>query len=116
VKTKSNKAKGRTGQQEVRDALLAAFPTKLEADDIRSTSMGDTGSDLKLSPAAKKLIPISPEVKRRKAGLKTVYDWLTQAKSGGSMWPTVFFRQDRSPWLVVVELETFIELLKQRKI
>lgn len=112
---KSRKAKGRTGQQQIRDALLETFKGKLEAGDIVSTSMGDSGSDLKLSPAALRLIPISPEVKRRKSGLKTIYKWFAQAKSGGSYWPTLFMRQDREKWLVVISLENYLELLKGRQ-
>ena len=72
--SKTAKQKGRLGQQEIRDALLEAFP-ELEPDDVKSTVMGDTGADIQLSPAARKLIPISIEVKRRKSGLKTVYGW-----------------------------------------
>ena len=48
--TRSAKAKGRNGQQEVRDRLLETFP-EFELDDIKSTTMGDTGEDIQLSPA-----------------------------------------------------------------
>lgn len=111
---KSRKAKGREGQQAIRDKLLETFE-ELEPGDVISTSMGDSGSDLKLSPAALKLIPISPEVKRRKSGLKTIYGWFNQAKSGGSYWPTLFMRQDRCEWLVVINLENYLDLLKNYK-
>ena len=114
MRTSSVKAKGRSGQQEIRDKLLEAFP-ELTQDDVRSTSMGDGGEDIKLSTAARKLIPASIEVKRRKSGLKTVYDWVTQARKHGSDPPVVFFRADRSPWLVVVDLETYISLLRGNK-
>ena len=40
-KTSAAKAKGRTGQQEVRDKLLEIF-SEFEPDDIKSTTMGDT--------------------------------------------------------------------------
>ena len=48
--TRNAKAKGRLGQQEVRDKLLETFPD-LEPDDIKSTVMGDSGEDIQLSPA-----------------------------------------------------------------
>ena len=70
--TRNSKAKGRLGQQEIRDKILDTFP-KLHPDDVKSTVMGDTGEDIQLSPAARKMIPLSIEVKRRKGGLKTVY-------------------------------------------
>ena len=62
--TRNAKAKGRLGQQEVRDKLLETFPD-LEPDDIKSTVMGDSGEDIQLSPAARKIIPLTIEVKRR---------------------------------------------------
>ncbi len=56
--TRNAKAKGRLGQQEVRDKLLETFPD-LEPDDIKSTVMGDSGEDIQLSPAARKIIPLT---------------------------------------------------------
>jgi hypothetical protein len=71
---RSSKAKGRLGQQEIRDTILKTFP-ELEPDDVRSTAMGQSGEDIQLSPKARQLLPLSIEVKRRK-GLATVYDWM----------------------------------------
>ena len=109
--SRQGKQKGRLGQQEIRDALLESFPT-LEPDDIKSTVMGDTGADVQLSPAARKLIPLSIEVKRRKTGLKTVYEWMKQATNHTKDDPVVFYRSDRQPWLVVMELPLLLKLLK----
>ena len=109
--TKAAKAKGRLGQQEIRDALLKAFP-QLEPDDIKSTVMGDTGADIQLSPAARKLIPISIEIKRRKSALKTVYAWMKQADNHTDNPPVVFYRSDRQGWLVISELDHYVKLLK----
>ena len=109
--TKSAKAKGRLGQQEVRDRLLQNFPD-LHPDDIKSTVMGDTGADIQLSPAARKLIPLSIEVKRRKDGLKTAYTYVEQAVKHGDGEPVVFFRADRKPWLVIVDMEHYMDLIK----
>ena len=72
--SRAAKAKGRTGQNEIRDKLLETFP-EFEEDDIKSTTMGDTGEDIQLSPAARKRMPITIEVKRRKSGMKTAYDY-----------------------------------------
>ena len=106
----ASKAKGRLGQQEIRDAILKAFP-RLEPDDVRSTAMGQSGEDIRLSPKARKLLPLSIEVKRRK-NLQTVYDWMAQAKQG-SYEPVVFFRGDRKDWVVMVELDHYMELIKK---
>jgi|TARA_R100000900_G_C3292633_1_gene156061 hypothetical protein len=112
--TRAAKAKGRVGQNEIRDKLLETFP-EFEPDDIRSTTMGDTGEDIQLSPAARKKLPITIEVKRRKTGLKTVYGYLDQATNHGKGDPIVFYRSDRNPWIVITELDHYMELLRNWK-
>ena len=109
--SKQAKQKGRLGQQEIRDALLQAFP-ELEPDDIKSTVMGDTGADIQLSPAARKRIPLSIEVKRRKGELKTVYGFIEQASRHSAEEPVVFFRSDRKPWVVMIGIDHYMELLR----
>ena len=60
MKIKSAKAKGRNLQNLVRDKLRSIFVGKvLEEDDIKSQTMGMSGEDIVLTPAAKKLIPYS---------------------------------------------------------
>ena len=70
--SRSAKAKGRLGQQEIRDKLLETFP-HFEKDDIQSAIMGDTGSDIKFSPQARKRLPLAIEVKRSKGEMKTIF-------------------------------------------
>lgn len=112
--TRAAKAKGRVGQNEIRDKLLETFP-EFEPDDIKSTTMGDTGEDIQLSPAARKKMPISIEVKRRKAGMKTAYDYIEQAGKHGKGEPVVFFRADRQPWITMISLDHYMELLRKWK-
>jgi hypothetical protein len=64
MKPSSAKQKGRLLQQWVRDTILKYSPS-LEPDDVRSTSMGASGEDVQLSPAARKQYPISIECKSR---------------------------------------------------
>ena len=109
--TRNSKAKGRLGQQEVRDKLLETFPD-LEPDDFMSTVMGDSGEDIQLSPAARKIIPLTIEVKRRKNNLKTVYDYMEQASNHAKGEPVVFYRSDRKPWVIMVGMEHYMKLLK----
>ena len=113
--SKQGKQKGRLGQQEIRDALLEAFP-ELEPDDVKSTVMGDTGADIQLSPAARKRIPLSIEVKRRKGELKTVYGFIEQASRHSAEEPVVFFRSDRKPWVVMIGIDHYMELLRSWKV
>lgn len=108
---RSSKAKGRLGQQEIRDTILKTFP-ELEPDDVRSTAMGQSGEDIQLSPKAREILPLSIEVKRRK-GLATVYDWVEQAKQGGQYEPVVFFRGDRKDWVVMIGLDHYMELVSK---
>ena len=64
MKIKSAKAKGRNLQNLVRDKLRSIFVGKvLEEDDIKSQTMGMSGEDIVLTPAAKKQIPYSFECK-----------------------------------------------------
>jgi len=111
--SRAGKAKGRLGQQEIRDRLLEEFP-EFEPDDIKSTTMGDSGADIQLSPAARKKLNLAIEVKRRKDMGKTFYDFMDQAKHHVKQGedPVVFFRSDRKPWLVMIDLDYFMELLK----
>tara|TARA_R100001510_G_scaffold45260_1_gene41901 strand:- start:82 stop:438 length:357 start_codon:yes stop_codon:yes gene_type:complete len=109
--SRTAKQKGRLGQNEIRDKLLETFP-ELEPDDIKSTTMGDTGEDIQLSPAARKKIPITIEVKRRKSVLKTVYDYIEQAEAHGKGEPVVCYRSDRKPWVVMIGLDHYMNLLK----
>ena len=71
MKPQSAKAKGRNLQKWVRDLLLENFPT-LEADDVRSTSMGAGGEDVQLSPAARKLFKFSVAVSYTHLTLPTI--------------------------------------------
>jgi hypothetical protein len=112
--TRAAKAKGRGGQQEVRDKLLETFP-EFEPDDIKSTTMGDTGEDIQLSPLARKTLPISIEVKRRKSGMKTAYDYIDQAGNHGKGEPVVFYRSDRQPWIVMIGIDHYMNLLRNWK-
>lgn len=112
--TRAAKQKGRLGQNEIRDKILETFP-ELEPDDVKSTTMGDGGEDIQLSPAARKKMPISIEVKRRKSGMKIQYDWIEQAKRHGKGEPVLFFRADRKEWIVMVSLEHYMELLRRWK-
>lgn len=108
----SSKAKGRRGQQLVRDTFLSAFPS-LEPDDIRSTAMGQTGEDLLLSPAARKILPYQFEIKNKaKSQIHTYYE---QAQQHGSHEPLVIVKMDRRIALAIVSLDHFIELLKGKQ-
>ena len=110
MKPQSAKAKGRKGQQIVRDLILETFK-ELEPDDVRSTAMGQNGSDIQLSPAARKFVPYDIEVKSKsRSQIHTYYE---QAKEHGEHEPLVFVKQDRKEVLAIVEAKHFLELLRR---
>lgn len=112
ITVQSAKAKGRRLQQWVRDKLYALFPT-LEEGDVTSTSMGAGGEDIKLSPAARKLIPYSIECKQKKK--HSVYTMYDQAiANSGKHTPLLIVRQDRREALVVVDAEHFFKLIQEQ--
>lgn len=102
----SCKNKGRLGQQLVRDMLLKLFPS-LEPDDIRSTSMGSSGEDLQLSPAARKFLPFQIEVKSKRD--LAVQSWYEQAKEHGNHTPLLVVKKDRCRPLVIMDAEWFFK-------
>lgn len=108
---KSNKAKGRRGQNEIRDLLRKWFP-ELEMGDIESRTMGNNGTDIILSPAALKKFPFAIEVKNSET--LNIYKTIEQAKSnqGQFNW-LIFFRKNRMDFNVVMNIKVFENLLKQ---
>lgn len=114
MKSQSAKAKGRRFQQWVRDALLKAA-IWLEEDDIRSTSMGASGEDLLLSPAARRVYPISVECKNVESLSiwKAMAQTEAHAKIHGTT-PVLFFKRNRSPEYACVPAEYLIDLMVGR--
>lgn len=105
----SAKQKGRKLQQWVRDIILETFG--LEPDDVRSTSMGATGEDVQLSPAARKVVPYQIECKNK--ARSQVHTYYAQAKEHGEHEPLVIVKMDRDIPLAVLSAETFFKLLKK---
>lgn len=111
-KIRSAKAKGRRLQNSLRDMLKEAFPT-LEEDDIKSQTMGMSGEDIVLSPAARRIIPYSFECKNQ----ERVQIWraLTQAlgNAGGRV-PVVVIKRNHTDPYAILDLNTFIDLIRDK--
>lgn len=104
----SAKAKGRRLQKWVRDVLLRlGKPAGLQIDDVRSTSMGNGGEDIQLSPAARVLFPFQIECKNKKS--YSVYKDYKQAALHGNHTPVLVIKQDNDKPLVVVDATWFFE-------
>jgi len=111
MKSRSAKNKGKRLQNSFRDLLLETF-TQLEPDDIRSAIMGESGEDIKLSPAARKLIPYSFECKNQEK--LNIWEALSQAEeNAGDYDSVVIFKRNRSKTYAVINIEKFIELIDE---
>ena len=113
ISTASRKAKGRRLQQFIRDLILSLNP-ELEEDDCKSTSMGAGGEDVQLSPAARKLVPLSIECKSvaKFAG----YKYLDQADSNSKEYqPVAVVKANHRKPIVLVDAEYFFQLMKDKK-
>lgn len=105
MKTSSAKAKGRNLQKWAAARLLEYAP-ELEGDDVKSTSMGASGEDVMLSPAARRIYPWQIECKSY--ARIAVYDFYNQACSHGTHEPVVFIKQNGCKPLVVVDADYFV--------
>ena len=111
MKTRSAKNKGKRLQNNVRDILLETFKNQLEEDDVKSTTMGESGEDIQLSPAARKLIPYAFECKNQEK--LNIWSALEQAESNGEKGtPVLVFKRNRSKTYAVLEIKDFIDLIK----
>lgn len=111
MRTSSAKAKGRRLQDSVRDKFRKMFEDILENDDITSRQMGGAGTDVVLSPAAKKQIIFDVECKNQEKiniakSLKQAEDNCSEGRI-----PALIFTKNRSKVYVAIELDRFLELI-----
>ncbi len=110
MKARSAKNKGKRLQNLLRDKLLDSMLGELEEDDIKSAIMGDSGEDIKLSPAARKLIKYSFECKNQ----ERLHIWkaLQQAEENSNERnPVLVFTRNRHKTYACIELDEFIKLM-----
>ena len=111
MKPRSAKNKGKRLQNKIRDLILEKFDS-LEPDDVRSITMGDSGEDIFLSPAARRLFPYSVECKNQEK--LNIWSSLEQAEeNSGKHTPLVIFKRNRSKTYAVLEFDKLLELLNE---
>ena len=111
MKPRSAKNKGKRLQNNVRDLILEKF-TQLEPDDVRSITMGDSGEDILLSPAARRLFPFSVECKNQEK--LNIWSSLEQAEgNSGNHPPLVIFKRNRTKTYAVLEFDELLKLLNE---
>ena len=111
MKPRSAKNKGKRLQNKVRDLILEKFNI-LEEDDVRSITMGDSGEDILLSPAARRLFPFSVECKNQEK--LNIWGALEQADgNSGDHAPLVIFKRNRTKTYAVLEFDKLLKLLNE---
>ena len=98
----------------VRDKLRAAFSSSLEEDDIKSQTMGMTGEDIVLSPAARKLIPYSIECKNVER--LNVWQCIKQTESNvqEDCNPALIIKRNQTDTYVIIPLELWISIIQKK--
>ena len=111
MKSRSAKNKGKRLQNNIRDLILEKFQ-QLEEDDVRSITMGDSGEDILLSPAARKLFPFSVECKNQEK--LNIWSSLEQTETNaGKHTPLLIFKRNRSKTYAVLQLDDLMEMLDE---
>ena len=109
---RSSKAKGRRLQNFVRDKLKEIYVPYLHEDDIKSQTMGMTGEDIILSPAARELIPFSFECKNvERLQMWQAIDQCETNKPDCSAPAIVFKKNGREPY-VAIPFALFCDILQ----
>ena len=109
MKASSAKGKGRRLQNYLKDKLYDFFPS-LRNGDIKGAVMGESGEDIKLSPAAKDLIPYSFECKNQER--LNIWESLNQAEGNSDDRTAVLiFKRNRTPVYAAIPFEYLIKLL-----
>ena len=111
MKPRSAKNKGKRLQNKVRDLILEKFNT-LEPDDVRSITMGDSGEDILLSPAARRKFPFSVECKNQEK--LNIWSSLEQAETNsGKHIPLLVFKRNRTKMYAVLEFDKLLEIIDE---
>ena len=111
INVKSIKAKGRRLQNFVRDSLRRSFPSLAE-DDIKSQTMGMTGEDIILSPAAQSSIPYSFECKNKEK--MDLWKSLEQCEDNcNGREPVLIIKRNRTKPYAVIDMDAFLELIRE---
>jgi hypothetical protein len=110
ISVKSAKQKGRKLQQVVRDKIIELlYYHGVTQHDVKSTSMGQGGEDVQLSPLARTFLPISVECKSHKSF--AVYKPYEQAKKAAMDYqPLLVIKGDHKSPLAIVDLDYYFYL------
>ena len=109
---RSSKAKGRRLQNYVRDLLREVYCNSLQEDDIKGQTMGMTGEDIVLSPAARERIPYSFECKNvERLQMWQAIEQCENNKPGNTAPAVVFKKNGKEPY-VAIPFTVFCDMLQ----
>jgi len=114
MKTSSCKAKARRLQDFVVESIYKTF-NQLREGDVKPAIMGESGKDIKFSPAAEDIIPFDIECKNQEK--ISIWEAIKQSEENtkeGRISLLVFSR-NRSKTYAVIEWEKLLELIKEKR-
>lgn len=118
MKTSSAKGKGRRLQQLVAKAIQDHF--NLDELDVRSTTMGDSGEDIRLSSAALKKFPYAVECKNvEKINIWACWEQTCEhvrKMDRAGIQPLLVFKRNRSQVLAVVDFNHLMNIIHHASI
>ena len=104
--------KARYLQNILKNKIMALYPT-LSSKDIRTSTVGENGSDIKLlSLTSKRLFRYSAECKNRNEN-KVLFSHFKHAKRHSHRQPLLCIKTDREKPLAVITLDHFFDLLER---
>lgn len=111
ISVRARKSKGRKLQNYIRDIFRSIFKLTLYDEDIESRQMGGAGTDVILSPAAKKLIPFDIECKNQERFNinETIKQAILNSKNGRI--PLIVFTKNNDDVYVGLKLNDFLRVL-----
>lgn len=115
IKIRSRKNKGRKLQNFIRDIFNKIFEGRLEQGDLESRQMGGAGTDIVMSPLAKKLIPFDIECKNQEN--LNIWQSFKQAEDNTlkDRIPLLIFKRNRTEPYVMLKLVDFLSLIYNDK-
>lgn len=114
MKPRSAKAKGKRLQNKVTQLLQEKYSSILEPGDFKSTTMGEHGMDVQLSPSARKVFPFAIECKNQEQ--LNIWKSMEQAESNcEGLTPLLVFKRNGTKIYAALEISDFLNLLDGNK-
>ena len=115
MKPRSAKNKGKRLQNAIAAVMRTMIPEYWPGtpdQHVKSTTMGESGQDIQLSPHAAEILPFAVECKNQETW--SVPSWWAQAKkNAGRLIPVLVLGRNRQQPLVVVEAAVYFEMWKR---